>query len=427
MLFSRHGAKCLTNCLRIIPRGENRLSTIDVPRNFSLTSTALDAGSVESTPDTPASEPTLVSTTGDGRTSTKPGEKQLGSRRRRAALKSSSNVPFEQLPYQCFQEARQILQADREEKLQQISVARERIRKVEAKDAASSGGEAEKQGRLRTMRKYLEDLKILSDINDPVIKKRFEDGEGDMNRPIYRYLANKQWRSYRRPVLVQRLTQMSVVPDVLPALDPVVDTRLYFRQRSVQPGDIVDSRVSEVPARLRVQVFDKGERLVSVIVLDSDVPDLEQDRFNYRCHFIAANVPISPTSTSIPLFKLSHQSHILLPWLPPYAQKGSPGHRISTFIVQQPEGKVIDAASLQGKIQREGFNLRSFLDKHGLRPIGAHMFRIKWDEGTAGVMSRIGVEGADVELRRKRVEPLKKMPLPLKKKQNRIGLPSKRL
>jgi len=106
------------------------------------------------------------------------GIKPIGSRRRRAALQGSTNIPFEQLPYQCFQEARKILQADREEKLQQIEVERARIARLQAQDPAVSGGETEKHRRLRSMRKYLEELKILADINDPVIKKRFEDGEG---------------------------------------------------------------------------------------------------------------------------------------------------------------------------------------------------------------------------------------------------------
>src|SRR5690349_22164019 len=44
----------------------------------------------------------------------------IGSRRRRAAIQSSPNIPFEQLPYQCFQEARAVLQADREQKLLEI-------------------------------------------------------------------------------------------------------------------------------------------------------------------------------------------------------------------------------------------------------------------------------------------------------------------
>jgi large subunit ribosomal protein L35 len=352
----------------------------------------------------------------------------IGSRRRRAALRTSDNIPFEQLPYQCFQEARKVLQADRGEKLEAIAKERARIAHLSAQDASSiKGGEAQKQIRLDSMRRHLEDLKILADINDPLIKKRFEDGEGiqfcsrrindlnintdstpgDMNKPIYRYLADKKWRSYQRLVIEQRIHQLGVVPDVLPHFEPTADVRLAFKSRNVQPGEFVDSRVSEVPARLKVQVFDKGERLVSVVVVDSDIPDLEKDSFDSRCHFLATNIPISPTETSVPLAKTKPDTQLVLPWLPPYAQKGAPYHRLSIFVLQQAEGKTLDPAALKEAVKRDGFRLRSFADKYQLEPIGFNIFRSQWDEGTKGVMERAGLEGADVEFKRKRIEALK--------------------
>lgn len=114
-------------------------------------------------------------------------QQPIGSRRRRAALQSTSNLPFEQLPYQCFQEARKLLLADRQDKLRQIDEERRRIAKVQATPPELCGGEYVKKGRLVRMQKYLEELKILADINDPVIKKRFEDGEGQTAAPIHRF------------------------------------------------------------------------------------------------------------------------------------------------------------------------------------------------------------------------------------------------
>lgn len=229
---------------------------------------------------------------------------------------------------------------------------------------------------------------------------------------------------------MQRLTQMAVVPDVLPDLDPIADVQLGFRRRVVQPGEFVDSRVSELPARLQIQLFEKGEDMVTIAVVDPDVPDPENDSFSYRCHFLAANIPVSPTSTSVALSKLSADSQTVLSWLPPHAQKGSPYHRLAVVVLRQPERKQLDIPSLKESITREGFRLRGFVTKHSLRLIGAHLFRTQWDEGTAGVMARAGLLGADIEFRRKRVEPLKKKQLPLKKKKNLVGLaglPSKRL
>lgn len=229
---------------------------------------------------------------------------------------------------------------------------------------------------------------------------------GDMSKPIYRYLADKKWRSYQRLIIAQRISQLNIVPDVYPYVDPTADVRLAFGRRSVQPGEFIDSRVSEIPVKLQVQVFDKGERLITVAVVDSDVPDLENDSFTSRCHFLATNIPISPTETSLPLSKVP-EAKVALPWLPPFAQKGSPYHRYSVFVLQQQPGQVLDVSALKETYKRDGFYFRSFVDKHLLKPIGVGIFRSIWDEGTAGVMQRAGIEGADIEFKRKKVEALK--------------------
>ena len=229
---------------------------------------------------------------------------------------------------------------------------------------------------------------------------------GDMNKPIYRYLADQKWRQYQRKVTVQRINQLSIVPDLLPWFEPTAEVRLAFKQRNVLPGEYVDSRVSELAPRLKVQVFDKGERLVSVVVVDGDVPHLEEDTFNHRCHYLAANIPISPTETSLPLSK-AQESQLVLPYLPPFAQKGSPYHRYSVFVLEQTAGETLDVEALKKGIKRDGFSMRSFTHKQALKPIGIAIFRSLWDEGTAGVMHRAGIEGADIEFKRKRIPALK--------------------
>ncbi|XWW98109.1 hypothetical protein V2A60_006105 [Cordyceps javanica] len=348
------------------------------------------------------------------------GTMPIGSRRRREAIRTTGSVPFEQLPFQAFQEARKILAADRAAKVASLQATVEKMAALEAKDAAAiKGGETMKQIRLRSLRKEAHRLTILADINDPVVKRRFEDGLGDMTKPIYRHLAEKKWRSYDYKLIQQRIEQFSIVPDVLPKLEPVVDVQLYFDNAKVPPGSVVPSDVSERVPRLKVQAFDdRGERLVTVVVVDADVPDVDNDGFFKRCHYVAANVPVSPARPAVALSLLTEgasdakqQQQLAVPWLPPHATKGAPYHRLGIFVLEQPDGGAapVDAGKMADLYAqaRDRFSLKSFRDKFGLTPVGFSMFRSEWDEHTASVMSRHGLAGADVELRPRRVYSLK--------------------
>jgi large subunit ribosomal protein L35 len=227
-----------------------------------------------------------------------------------------------------------------------------------------------------------------------------------MSKPIYRHLAERKWREYRRKVLVQRITQMNVVPDVIPNVDPILDVKIAFGRYEASPGDFVPSHISQEPCQLTLQSFEKGEKLVTVAVVDPDVPNFETDGFDVRCHFLASNVTISPTQPLVDLGKLSTESQVLLPWMPPHAQKGSPYHRISVVVLQQKDNIPIDLGVAMKKVQRDGFTVRSFMSRHLLTPISASLFRTQWDETMAAVMAKAGIEGANLELKRKKVEPL---------------------
>ncbi|KAF1349342.1 mitochondrial large ribosomal subunit YmL35 [Lizonia empirigonia] len=343
------------------------------------------------------------------------GVQPVGSRRRRAALRLSAvrqtkEIPFEQLPYQCFQEARKFLHKDRQEKLKEIKTQQQRIQATEASNAS----EQSKRDRIARMKLHLNDLIIAADINDPVVKRKFEDGQGDMNKPIYRHLAEKKWREFKRKVLEQRVMQLAIVPDLLGSLHLVADIDLSFGRKAVAPGDFVESDVSEKMPTLHVQTFTPGEKLVTVAVVDADVPVPEEDGFTTRCHFIASNIRISPSDTSIPLQRIAEDDKkttpdakkVALPWVAPWAHKGAPYHRLAVVVLEQNQSKKLDIEKLS-TIKRDGFNLRNFVGSQKMKPLTATLFRTKWDESMAGVMERAGLKDqANIEFKRKRVEPL---------------------
>jgi large subunit ribosomal protein L35 len=228
---------------------------------------------------------------------------------------------------------------------------------------------------------------------------------GDLAKPIYRFLADRKWREYRRKVQVQRNETMKVVPDVVPACELDVDLRMYFGRRQISPGDFVDSALSETPMQLSVQSFKRGERLVTVAVIDPDVPNLETDLFDSRCHFLATNVLITPTTPMIDFSKLS-DSQVIFPWLAPHAQKGSPYHRLSIVVLEHENNVPLEKEAFANMFTRDTFHIRHALTRYPVNPIGAALFRIKWDESMPDVMARNNIEGANVELKRRKVEPL---------------------
>ncbi|KAF6817352.1 ribosomal protein 35 [Colletotrichum sojae] len=408
----RQAVRPLRRCLNAVSTS----TTTTLPIRRSITTTPAPANKVykvvrerPETPDPLELDPNTAVAPWAEKDLWKAGTPPVGSRRRRYAIRTSQNIPFEQLPYQAFQEARKILAADREEKLAAIVAETAKIKRLESlPEDQIKGGERMRQMKLSSLRKHVEELKILADINDPAVKRRFEDGLGDMNKPIYRFLAENKWRSYGAKVTEQRIAQFNIVPDILPKIEPSYDVQMWFRRVKCPPGKILPSNVTEVPPKLTVTPFTAGERLVSIVIMDSDVPQVETDGFAKRCHYIAVNVPVSPTQTSIPLSKLRDPSQLAVPYLPAFAQKGSPYHRLSVFVLEQAPGERLDAAAL-GELYkaRDGFSLKSFRDKFRLKPVGFNIYRTIWDEFTAGVMERAGMPGADIEFRPNRVYSLK--------------------
>ncbi|EGP89863.1 uncharacterized protein MYCGRDRAFT_68166 [Zymoseptoria tritici IPO323] len=427
------GARPLARCLRCTRH--EKITTLPI-RAFTLSApkcleTETAAGSSEPPPPPPSSKSERLKLD-PFKVSTPRQEKRLlrtqhllpvGSRRRRAAMKSTSQIPFEEIPYQCFQEARKVLQEDRAVRMEEIRTQRERIEFLKEKVVVGEEEEMKKATTLRDMQQRLEKTKIWADINDPLVKKKFEDGLGDMTKPIYRYLADRKWRTYERPLLVQRITQMNIIPDLLPGLAPTVATSLAFplptlphKRKNIPHGDVVEARISESPAILSIQPFTAGEQLVTIAVVNPDVPDVESDGYTSRCHFLACNVPISAVNTQVKLASLDKSSQVVHSWLPAFAQKGLDKQRMAIVVLAQRQAAdgsstTIDTAAVksvdQGRFgKRNHFSLRSFLPKFGLSPIGVDLFRTTWDASTAEVMRRAGVQGWNLEFKRKRVEPL---------------------
>lgn len=184
MAHCERASKPLLQCLRSsYVRGLSGLQ-VQSTRAFQSSAAPRDEAQTDSQPkkqsfyDNP--DPNLASSAKVERKLMRQGVMPVGSRRRRAALQHSSNIPFEHLPFQCFQEARKVLLTDREEKLKEIESVRQKLSRLQALSAEEAGGEQSRKSRIVALELRLERLKILADINDPIVKRRFEDGLGNL-------------------------------------------------------------------------------------------------------------------------------------------------------------------------------------------------------------------------------------------------------
>jgi len=179
MAFEK-SARPLARCIQCTKHDRISLPirTFTTSRSALLETTTTSEPASADAPPPSALNPELVSKPAqERRLIEETGQQPFASRRRRHMLKQTQNIPFEQLPFQCFQEARKVLQEDRKEKLEAIALQRERIQRLSEQNVAPQD-EGRREHRLRTMRHRLEYTKILADINDPMVKRTFEDKQG---------------------------------------------------------------------------------------------------------------------------------------------------------------------------------------------------------------------------------------------------------
>lgn len=74
-----------------------------------------------------------------------------------------------------------MLAEDRAQKLEELKETSVEIAKLEQRPAnVYRAGEQFKQKKLESLQRHLEELKIQADINDPAVKRKFEDGLGKL-------------------------------------------------------------------------------------------------------------------------------------------------------------------------------------------------------------------------------------------------------
>ena len=109
----------------------------------------------------------------------------------------------------------------------------------------------------------------------------------DMSRPVYRYLRQKQFEKLPRAKLLERVTQMRVIPDLLaPGLVPLVDMSVEYEGTTIEPGIKIKPELTIQAPIVNVTNFHTDTRLYTIMLIDPDSPDLERRTYQQHCHWL---------------------------------------------------------------------------------------------------------------------------------------------
>ncbi|WWC91934.1 uncharacterized protein L201_006886 [Kwoniella dendrophila CBS 6074] len=241
----------------------------------------------------------------------------------------------------------------------------------------------------------IDQLEIEAYSNDPAIRREFREtgGKGQMNKSIYRWLSEQKWKKEGGlDLLMQRLLQMNIVPDLLHSLPPTSPLTLSTStssDKTIEPGSIQMPSIFSNPPILKSQLYhhpslptsnsSNPEALHTLLVIDPDSPSHETHSFQQRLHYLKTDIPLSVLSGELNLLDSSVNGKEVLKWESPAPEQGTPNHRYVFLLFRQPSSS--SSSSSEVEMKRDGFDLRDYLSRNQLNSndlVGIDMFRSKW-------------------------------------------------
>ncbi|KAJ2100229.1 mitochondrial 54S ribosomal protein YmL35 [Coemansia sp. RSA 376] len=260
---------------------------------------------------------------------------------------------------------------------------------AEAKAAATELAQAQGSGsatdeQLSALKKKWFDLAVEAEINDPEVLWSAKQGEYDLTRPVFLHLREQAWRGRPLEILMQRLLQMFVLPDLLDPRDvgtPSAQLNIALPanpQDVLEPGSLIDPSEAREQPEIEMVKFHEDSRLHTLVMVDLDEPLETQQTFREQFHWVVANLPFSKSQSKANIA----EGLTLLPYVPPHPARGTPNHRYAFVLFEQGENGSNRLESVE--VSRDSV-LRTFAAQHDLRPAGISFFRASWNESVDDV------------------------------------------
>ncbi|QLQ80927.1 hypothetical protein HG537_0E02820 [Torulaspora globosa] len=250
--------------------------------------------------------------------------------------------------------------------------------------------------------KETERLLVKAELDNPEVQYNFQyndkvDNDPDVidyEQPVYRYLGKKHWEEGAQMLLMQRLESLAIIPDTLPTLVPRAEVSLKFPfstgvNKWIEPGELLSSNTTSLPPAIKIQEYellDPKNQYYTILVVNPDEPDLENDSFRTTLNYGLVNVQVSYNDNVVDARKCD-ATNVISTYLPPVPEKNAGTQRFAVWLFRQP-------SALQPQrwvLNRDNFDIRQFARDHSLLPVGAHVWRSEWDSNVPHLRASHGL------------------------------------
>ncbi|KAJ9089143.1 mitochondrial 54S ribosomal protein YmL35 [Entomophthora muscae] len=251
-------------------------------------------------------------------------------------------------------------------------------RKIQSAEEAKKALEASKD---EASKKELE-AEIFQNLVDsklyqPSTKWLFENNQCDTTEPVFMYLKKQKWLDEESSLVEQRLTQMYILPDVLPP-GVVLDAKLNVDfGGEVFPGTKVDPATTQTEPKISIDCFHKEFKKYTLVMVDPDHPAPEIQNYREKFHWAICNISVNAAS------KEYVNGDVLLKYIPPHPAQGTKFHRYTFVLLEQPEDAT--PSTIQQALEASDATVRSLVEKHGFVARGLHFFRAEWSPAVSAI------------------------------------------
>ncbi|KAI9591133.1 phosphatidylethanolamine-binding protein [Syncephalis fuscata] len=281
-----------------------------------------------------------------------------------------------------YQHAVKVLQEQRERKLAEVKMLEERLQAITGEDGLA-------EGKRRNIKRDIFKLKVQADKDQPETLKRIKNNDFDLTQPVFRHMRQRLWKMGPRNKLLERVTQMNILPDVLPpSIQPDIDVQIAFEGHSNDSfvhGDVISTEWTIKPPTINAQCFHDATRLYTLLLVDPDEPFPEERTYRTSCHWLVTDIPLSIMTPTLN----TEAGQTILSYLPPHPAKGSKKHRYTLVLLEQEAQEQQNQQPNTTSLVNRTIDVQQFIKQYRLTPRGLTFFRCEWEPCTDTVYKEI--------------------------------------